>query len=308
MYYYYFWNNRKIIKSQQQLDVTLNPSIVELTPEQVELYTSQPDLPVWLIKQYNGDYSIVENYLNQSNQQNQISLEDLKEQYLQELDNTSRTTLSKFVDTLSFANAVASSIYASERNLSPVVNNLNVFQTADKFLIIGTKCKQLYTQYKNLIENAISSEDLEMIKRRLVVDYNNINEEDTDLEVSRRNKLREIDAYDTSYDVNGFYLDGNLVWLDRSTRTSLSNTLNCSQIMGRETINIWFSSVFISLPIDLFRQMLAALEIYAADCFNVTAQHKVTVNNLTTIQEIEAFDVTQGYPEKLSFNTQTTNL
>lgn len=302
--YYYFWKNRKIIKSQQQLDVTLNPSIVELTTEQIELYTNQPDLPVWLIKQYTGDYSIVENYLNQLNQQNQISLEDLKEQHLKELDVVSRTTLSKFVDTLSFANAVASSMYASERNLSPVVNNLNVLQTADKFLIIGTKCKQLYTQYKNLIENATSPEDLETIKSDLIDDYNNINEEDTDLEIVRRNKLREIDAYDTSNNVNGFYLDGNLVWLDRNTRTSLSNTLDCSQIMGRETINIWFSGIFVSLPIDLCRQMLAALEIYASDCYNITAQHKATVNNMTNIQDIEAFDVTQGYPQMLSFNTQ----
>lgn len=302
--YYYFLNNRKIVTSQQQLNVVLNPSIVELTPEQVELHTSQPSLPVWLIKQYTGDYSIVENYLNQLNPQNQISLEDLKEQYLKELDNTSRTTLSKFVDTLSFANAVASSMYASERNLLPVVNNLNVLQTADKFLIIGTKCKHLYTQYKNLIENATSTEDLETIKSDLINDYNNINEEDTDLEIVRRNKLREIDAYDTSNNVNGFYLDENLVWLDRNTRTSLSNTLDCSEIMGRETINIWFSGIFVSLPINLCRQMLAALEIYASDCYNITAQHKATVNNMANIQDIEAFDVTQGYPQMLSFNTQ----
>lgn len=118
-----------------------------------------------------------------------------------------------------------------------------------------------------------------------------------------REKLCEIDFYDTSEDVNGFYMNGNLVWIDRDTRASLKNTIESSILLGRESLNIWFNDVYVTLPITLARNLLAALELYATDCYNVTAQHKVQVNALETIEEVDNFDVTIGYPEKLNFDT-----
>ena len=48
--------------------------------------------------------------------------------------------------------------------------------------------------------------------------------------------------------------------------------------------------------------MLQALEIYALACYNVTEEHKAAVNALTTIEEVDAYDYTTDYPEKLSFD------
>ena len=45
--------------------------------------------------------------------------------------------------------------------------------------------------------------------------------------------------------------------------------------------------------------MLSALEMYALECFNVTAAHKAAVAELKTIKEVEAFDVTADYPQQL---------
>ena len=122
------------------------------------------------------------------------------------------------------------------------------------------------------------------------------------LEYHKRLKIREIDVYDISENVNGFFLGDNLLWLDKDTRTGLVNTLNSAAIVGREQVNIWFSGLYITLHIDEARQLLAALEIYATDCYNVTAQHKVQVNNFETIEEVDGFDVTADYPERLVFN------
>ena len=47
--------------------------------------------------------------------------------------------------------------------------------------------------------------------------------------------------------------------------------------------------------------MLSALELYALACYNVTAEHKVAVENLTSLEEVKSYDYTTGYPEKLSF-------
>lgn len=44
-----------------------------------------------------------------------------------------------------------------------------------------------------------------------------------------------------------------------------------------------------------------ALEVYAIDYFNKTTDHIFAVNNLTTVEEIEAYDYRVGYPEKLTF-------
>lgn len=47
------------------------------------------------------------------------------------------------------------------------------------------------------------------------------------------------------------------------------------------------------------QQMLAALELYALDCYRNTEWHKATINALTTIEEAENYDCTQGYPQQL---------
>ena len=121
------------------------------------------------------------------------------------------------------------------------------------------------------------------------------------LETHKMNKISEIEAYDISDNVNGFYLNETLVWLDKETRVGLVNTLNSAEIIGREAVNIWFSGMYITLPISQARQLLAVLEIYATDCYNTTEQHKVNVNALTTIEEVDNYDFTTNYPSKPEF-------
>ena len=47
--------------------------------------------------------------------------------------------------------------------------------------------------------------------------------------------------------------------------------------------------------------MLVAIEVYAGDALNVTESHKAAVNALDSVEAVEAYDITAGYPEKLSF-------
>lgn len=119
------------------------------------------------------------------------------------------------------------------------------------------------------------------------------------LEEAKEMLLAEIDAYDTSSVVNGFMLNGLLVWLDKETRVGLMNSTNITKAMGQPTTTLWLGGLKLVVDCDKAIQLLSALEMYALECFNVTASHKAAVNELTTIEEVEAYDYKAGYPKML---------
>ena len=114
-----------------------------------------------------------------------------------------------------------------------------------------------------------------------------------------RSKVAEIEAYDTSDKVNGFILNGMTVWLDKATRVGLMNSTTIAKVAGQETTTLWLGDVKLEVDCDKAIQLLSALEMYALECFNVTAAHKKAVSELNTIKEVEAFDVTADYPKQL---------
>lgn len=119
------------------------------------------------------------------------------------------------------------------------------------------------------------------------------------LEEAKEMLLAEIDAYDTSSAVNGFSLNGATVWLDKSTRVGLMNSTSITKAMGQPTTTLWLGESKMEVPCDTAIQLLSALEMYALECFNVTAAHKKAVSELTTIEEVEKYDITAGYPAQL---------
>ena len=119
------------------------------------------------------------------------------------------------------------------------------------------------------------------------------------LKQAKVEKIAEITAYDTSDKVNGFVLNRLLVWLDKATRVGLMNSTTIAKAAGQQTTTLWLGDVKLEVDCDKAIQLLSALEMYALECFNVTAAHKAAVTDLKTIKEVEAFDVTADYPKKL---------
>lgn len=119
------------------------------------------------------------------------------------------------------------------------------------------------------------------------------------LKQAKVDKIAEIAAYDTSDKVNGFILNGLLVWLDKATRVGLMNSTTIAKAAGQQTTTLWLGDVKLEVDCDKAIQLLSALEMYALECFNVTAAHKKAVSELKTIKEVEAFDVTADYPKQL---------
>lgn len=116
---------------------------------------------------------------------------------------------------------------------------------------------------------------------------------------AKREVLKKIEDYDTSSTVNGFVLNGTVVWLDKATRVGLMNSTSITKAMGQPTTTLWLGESKMEVPCDTAIQLLSALEMYALECFNVTAAHKKAVSELATIEEVEKYDITAGYPAQL---------
>lgn len=121
------------------------------------------------------------------------------------------------------------------------------------------------------------------------------------LQQAIENKLAEIDNYDKSASVNSFKIGNKDLWLDAALRQQLRTSIEAYKAMGKESAIKWFDGVEYTFPVDTWLQMLNALEVYAAEALNATESHKVAVKELTTIQEVEEYDITADYPEKLVF-------
>jgi hypothetical protein len=127
-------------------------------------------------------------------------------------------------------------------------------------------------------------------KDKLYADY---------LALCKKVKLAEVDRYDKSMDVNGFYLGDVHAWLDKATRVGLANSIAIEKAAGKAETTLYLNGVALTIGIEQAQQMLAALELYALDCYRKTEEHKATINALSVFEEVEQYDVTLGYPEQL---------
>lgn len=114
--------------------------------------------------------------------------------------------------------------------------------------------------------------------------------------------LAEIEKHDTSSAVNGFILNGQRVWLDKATRVGLMNSTSIAKAMGQPTTTLWLGDVKLVVECDKAIQLLSALEMYALECFNVTAAHKKAVAEMSTVESVLGYDYTAGYPKMLEMS------
>ena len=121
------------------------------------------------------------------------------------------------------------------------------------------------------------------------------------LEMAKANKIAELEAYDQSDAVNSFTIGGQSMWLTVDERQQIATQISANEAVGRTSMTRWFGGTSYTFPLSTWKQMLVALEVYAGDAINVTESHKAAINALDDIEDVEAYDFTIGYPEKLSF-------
>lgn len=122
------------------------------------------------------------------------------------------------------------------------------------------------------------------------------------LDEIKNSKISEIKKYDTSKNVNEFFVNDTSLWIPRETRVSLQNSTAILLKNGIETASLWYENLHFSLPCTTLLKILDTLEIYALQCFNKTSEHEANVISFTTKEDIESYDYTIGYPSKLHFS------
>ena len=118
---------------------------------------------------------------------------------------------------------------------------------------------------------------------------------------TKREKINEINHYDSSDEVNIFYIQGLPVWLDKVTRAGLKLRFEAELAMKEENTTLWYGNQSFTLQLNMAIQMLYAIEVYASKCYDNTQKHLVNVEKLETLEEIMEYDYKTGYPEKLNF-------
>lgn len=136
----------------------------------------------------------------------------------------------------------------------------------------------------------------EMLMRAGYVCVEDVEEE---LQRAKDVKIAEIAAYSDSDAVNSLTFNGLKTWLTPSVRANYLVSLDAAELLGETDITFVVEDVQASLPIKQVRLLLAKIQRYADACYIVTEEHKRAVKALQTVEEVESYDYTKGYPEKL---------
>lgn len=192
-----------------------------------------------------------------------------------------------------------------------------------KTQIINPKEEQIladgWVEYVPPVVETPKEEIVEEIPEEVVVEDNTVEEEtysplnntveipvpevsDKAAFVRARHRLRNaIQSYDSSSEVNCFYVEDEPLWLDKSTRTGLMLRFQSEQLLGDTETTLWYGYKKFVLPLDVAQMMLHRIEKYASQCYDNTQMHLANINTLKTLEDVQNYDYKSGYPEKLKF-------
>ena len=114
-------------------------------------------------------------------------------------------------------------------------------------------------------------------------------------------KIDEILNYDSSREVNGFYINDQELWLDKATRVGLKLRFDAEISSGKTNTTIWYEGTPFNLELTNALQMLNDIELYASACYDNTQTHIANINEIKDLETLKNYDYRTGYPEKLKF-------
>lgn len=121
------------------------------------------------------------------------------------------------------------------------------------------------------------------------------------LALAKAEKQTAITEHDNSANVNSFTVGGIPMWLNFDQRSRLKATLDAIEGEGGTEMTKSFGGIDYTFTCVQWRSMINAVEVYAGQCQTVTQEHRNAIDVLTTIEKVQQYDFTTGYPSKLSF-------
>lgn len=123
------------------------------------------------------------------------------------------------------------------------------------------------------------------------------------LDIAKAEKQTEITEHDNSANVNSFIIGGVPMWLGFEQRSRLKASLEAIEGAGGTEMTKSFGGIEYTFSCDQWQAMINAVENYAGACQTVTEGHRQVVQVLTTIEAVQQYDHTTGYPPKINFDT-----
>lgn len=126
------------------------------------------------------------------------------------------------------------------------------------------------------------------------------------IEEAKAEKIEEINDYDASSIVNGFDIirDNEVVatsWLTPAERSNYRSSIDAAELVGLTELSLYVGELPITLSVQDAKLMLAQIQLYADQCFIITKQHIAAVEALDSMEAVNSYNVTTGYPERLRF-------
>ena len=119
---------------------------------------------------------------------------------------------------------------------------------------------------------------------------------------AKREMIDKIDEYDNSSSVNGFTVNGSIeAWFTPEERSNYKSSIDAAKLLGISSLTFFIGDVEMSVTPTQAEYMLAQIQLYADQCFVVTKEHKIAVEGFETINQVDNFEYTIGYPNKIDF-------
>lgn len=125
--------------------------------------------------------------------------------------------------------------------------------------------------------------------------------QDSLLQEAKQNKIQQLFNYDSSSSVNGIIVNNLELWIPAEQRAILKTSIDAYKALNYSSVTkVWEGLEYTATP-DQWLTMINMVEVYASECFNTTARHRAAIEALTTVEEVENYDFTLNYPDKLTF-------
>lgn len=156
----------------------------------------------------------------------------------------------------------------------------------------------LLSRHKGLLEPAEEIEYVNLLaEAREAPEDEEGNVPEIPLRLAILNKKLELLIRDNSTEVNGFIIGGQVMWINKYDRANYRNAVNAAKEKGRASVKF----VGGEIPTAVADAALTEIEDYAALCAAKTADHAAAIEELGSIADVNRYDITVGYPEKLEF-------
>ena len=121
------------------------------------------------------------------------------------------------------------------------------------------------------------------------------------LAMEKEHLINDVLYYDSSDEVNIFYVNNTPIWLDKATRAGLMLRFQAEKALGKNETSLWYGDNEFKMSLDNAVMMLYMIEVYASACYDNTQRHIHNINLITSLDDVKKYNYKLGYPEKHRF-------